>query len=85
MSHIAIFDKSRIGCKKPCALGCDPGDECPGEAAAAATEIGADDYEPADMEVLWWLFKTALGASAVLMLGVFAWQLLDLYSAGFLA
>lgn len=79
---------------RPFPAGCDFGgryetrpaaDEEPTEAAAAATEIGADDYEPADMEVLWWLFKTALGASAVLMLGVFAWQLLDLYSAGFMA
>ena len=56
----------------------------PTEAASAATEIGADDYEPADMEVLEWMFRVCIKASIILMLGVIAWQLLDSYSAGIL-
>lgn len=57
-------------------------EDCPIEAAAAATEIGADDYESADMEILEWLFRSALTASALIMLGVFAWQLIDACMAG---
>lgn len=54
----------------------------PTEAAASATEIGADDYEPADQEVLEWMFKGCLKLSIVLILGVVAWQVLDSFSAG---
>jgi hypothetical protein len=97
MSHIAIFDKSRtqrLVEAHPCASGCRgdcaQGDrECEFErirpAEAVSEYAGPDEFESADMEVLEWLFKASMKVSALLLLGVFAWQALDSYSAGFLA
>lgn len=57
----------------------------PTEGAASATEIGADDFEPADVEVLAWFARVSLGVSLVILCGLFAWHALDYYAAGFLA
>lgn len=57
----------------------------PTEAAASATEIGADDFAPADAEVLAWFARVSLKVSLVILCGLFAWHTLDYYAAGFLA